>query len=103
MFSAHARATRDISGIGMTLSVWGWRHACTAQSLTLFCMKPCQLSASVHKFRVLFFLAVPCLLFATNLCLPGYRLLSDCDSDSAVPMAERLILPDHSLSMTAKL
>ena len=41
-------------------------------------MHSCQLSASVHKFC--FFLYVQCLLFTTDLCLPGYRSLPDIDS-----------------------
>ena len=59
------------------------------------------LFTSSFFFCFFFFLAVLSLLFVTNLCLPGYRLLSGCDS--AVPMAARIILPDHSLSTTAKL
>ena len=48
----------------------GVTRALLKGQLCLFPMNPCQLSASIHKFR--FFHAVPCLLFTTDLGLLGY-------------------------------
>ena len=59
----------------LTLSVWAWRHACTAQRPTLSVSReplPTVCLYSQVPFFSSFFLAVPCLLFATDLGLLGY-------------------------------
>ena len=72
MFSAHAHATRGIPGVWHCPLEPGIMLALLIVQLCLFCLNSCHLSASICKFC--FFLAVPCLLFATSLCL----LVTDC-------------------------